>query len=882
MDEHAIEEQVLDFLVSYKDSEAPWAEAVALVLRGAGYRTELRPWAYTGSKAFLEEVKLRGGSGTCLVPILTPAYMTTMHAEHYWFEAFKRGQFPVLAIWAHECDIDKLLFVHEFIDMRDSDIEKARPAILDMATELRGAPSESPATPQTQQAERRAAIVRIEDLVPVRRIPFERAPAFTAPNTILEDLQDSLQRHHAAVLLGHPAGGKGQGRRKTCIEFLYRYAESYPIIWVMRAHHPALLAEDYARLAGVIKLPEAGARDQAYTVQAVRRWLSANQRWLLVFYEPPDFEAIQKYLPFTMTGHVLVVAERGEWRQIPRQFHAATWSRNDAGTYLMQRTGQQEKKFAEEIATQLDFSPISLALAASYIRQAHVSLDEYAVRLRERMKVLRPSAPKDSAMRAFEAVLSLNVGGLADAAPDAVNFLKGFAYLHSYNIIPGAFVAGADALPKSMAAALKKPAVIEAAVRKLRDWGLVEEQYGSIMVHTMVRARIRDWMEASLGSAIHTALPTFSPSQSFSMAKAEGADWVKRLLTLLLSAYPEDNADPASWPSASLLLPHAHELLGHAKTLGVAKDDQAELWRRIGGYLMHRELLGEAREAFENARAADENTLITGSRRRLSVLCGLGQTLTYSAEYQAARECLEEARKLASGPLGRPSQELSEVLVLLGNAHRRGGDSGAGLACYEKALEIDKRLHTTGHQDLLRDHLLIGICRQQQGDLSGAWRSFEEALGIQQNVFGPEHITLARVSKCLGQVFHAMGDSLKAQAYLRRAIDVTRAIHGLGHPSVAEAYQEFGDVLQEAGDIPGARRAYKQAYRTLEAVYGPDDCRVADIAMKLGQTALALHLADKARPAYERAAMIYERRYGSEDTRTRQARQALGACATGC
>jgi tetratricopeptide (TPR) repeat protein len=882
MDEHTIEEAVLDFLVSYKDSEAPWAEAVALVLRGVGYRVDLRPWAYTGSKAFLEEVKHRGESGTCLVPILTPAYMTTMHAEHYWFEAFKRGQFPVLAVWAHECDIDKLLFVHEFVDMRDSDIEKARPALLDMAAELRGAPTGNPDTPQTQQAQRRAALIRIEDLAPVRRIPFERAPAFTAAGSVLEDLQDSLQRHHAAVLLGPPSGGRGQGRRKTCIEFLYRYADSYPIIWVMRAHHPAVLAEDYARLAGVIKLPEAGARDQAYTVQAVRRWLSANPRWLLVFYEPPDFEAIQRYLPFTLTGHVLVVAERGEWLQIPRQHRVAAWSRNDAGPYLMQRAGQHEKKFAEEIATLLDFCPISLALAASYIAQARIPLDEYAVRLRERMKMLRPSAPKDGGKRAFEAVLSLNIGGVTEAVPDTLDFLKGFAYLHSYNIVPGAFVAGADALPKAMAAALKKPAVIEAAVRKLRDWGLLEEQYGSIMVHTMVRACMRDWMESAPGSAIHAALPRFSPSHSFSLAKAEGPDWVKRLLTLLLAAYPEESGDPSSWTLASMLLPHAYELLAHAKRLGVARDDQAELWRRIGEYLMHRELLGEAREAFEHARTADENTLLTGSRRRLSVLRGLGQALTYSAEYQAAKECLEEARKLASGPLGRPSPELSEILVLLGNAHRHGGDAAAGLAHYEKALDIDKRLYSGGHQDLLRDHLLIGICKKQQGDISGAWRSFEEALAIQQNVFGPEHITLARVSKCLGQVFHAMGDSLKAQAYLRRAIDVTRAIHGLGHPSVAEAYQEFGDVLQGAGDIPGARRAYKQAFRTLEAVYGPEDCRVADIAMKLGETARALHLPDKARPAYERAAMIYERRYGGDDARTRQARQALDACTAGC
>ncbi|MBI1317657.1 MAG: tetratricopeptide repeat protein [Candidatus Hydrogenedens sp.] len=875
MEEQDTQEPILDFIVSYKDSEAPWAEAVAHVLRAVGYQVELRPWAYTASKPFLEEVKQRGEQGTCLVPILTPAYMTTVHAEHYWFEAFKRGYFPVLPVWGHECEIDNLLFVHEYVDLRDSNIDRARPALLDMARELRGEPS-GPAEIATPVpvAERKQA-VRIEDLVPVRRIPFERAECYTASGNLLEELQDCIQRHHIAVLFGHPAGELGYGRRKTCIEFLYRYAESYPIIWVVRAHHPAVLAEDYAKLAQVIKLPEAGARDLAYTVQAVRRWLSANPRWLLVFNEPPDYESVQQYLPFSPIGHVLIAAESGEWLKVPHHFHIRGWSRAEAAQYLLRRTAQSEEKFAEEIASQLDYCPLSLSLASAYINQQHVSLDEYAVRLRDRLKLLHESGGKGRSGLMIEAALSLNVGALGDAMPDALSFMKGFAYLHSYNIVPGAFVEGANALPKSMAKVVQRPKSVEAAVKLMRSWGLLEEQYGSIAVHTRIRATLRKWLEAGPSHVIHEAIPALTPSQSFSLARAEGPDWVKRMLKLLLAAFPDENKDAAAWPQTGRLLPHALELLSHAQRLGVAKDDQAELWRRIGEYLMHRELLALAREAFEHSRAADEHTLITGSKRRLSVLCGLGQTLTYSGDYQAARECLEEARKLASGPLGKGSSELSEVYVLLGNAYRRGGDTDGSLAYYDKALEIDKRLHGDAHEDVLRDYILLGITRQQQGDLSGAWRSFESALSIQQSIFGPEHISLARVSKCLGQVFHAMGDTLKAQAYLRRAIDVTRAIHGLGHPSVAEAYEEYGDVLMTSHDIPGARRAYKQAFRTLEAVYGPDDPRVAEIAMKLGDTANALQLNDKARAAYERAFFIYERRFGLEDGRTRKARAAL-------
>ena len=72
-------------------------------------------------------------------------------------------------------------------------------------------------------------------------------------------------------------------RSQLVLEYAYRHAHEFDLVWWLRAEEPTTLQEDYAALAGPLGLPEAGDRELAVVAYAVRAELLRRERWLLVF-----------------------------------------------------------------------------------------------------------------------------------------------------------------------------------------------------------------------------------------------------------------------------------------------------------------------------------------------------------------------------------------------------------------------------------------------------------------------------------------------------------------------------------------------------------------------------------------------------------------------
>jgi len=844
-----------DFIVSFKESDRAWAELIAQVLGEAGYHAELLSWAYKASRDMLGEVTRLGREGVVFIPVLTPAYMTTLHAEHYWFEAFREGLFPVMPVLARECDIDALLFVHSYVDIRDNTVDEARARVVGEAFKHKA--------PRAGQRQRRPAPessvvsgVKIAELAtPLRRVPFERAQPYVGGEPLLRGLHSALAEHHLAVLLPHESGMGGYGRRKTCIEYLYRFESEYRLIWVVRANCEAALAEDFARLAQVVQLPEAGSRDLPYTVHAVRRWLSANSGWLLLFYDPPDYQTIAPYLPNLAGGHVLVSAERGGWTQARAVFHVSRWSEVQVAEYFLRLRATQEE--AARLAARLQSYPLAMNIAAATAVELGWSAKVLESRLDSQARQLAPALAGMSAQRAALALaLSLALTALWHDSPNCVDLLRAFSYLDPFNILPGILVCGAEALAGELGQLLGDHQQLEAAIQRLRRMGIIEERFGSITIYPLVQEQMRQWMEQPSGSPIHTVHHQFSQTRSFSLSRSEGPLWARRLVRLMLQVFPQRADFERKWPQAAKLVAHVYAVQEHATRLGVERGECEQLWTRLGEYLLFREQLAPAAEALERALDLDKQPHLGGREERYQLLRALGQVRSYQGHVDEACQHLEAGVHAAEQAHGRKSPEVSEMLIMLGNARRKTGDMKKAYDAYEQALDIDQQLHVEPHPDVVRDLMMLGMARQELGDWTSAWSTLEKALGMQGIVHGPKHISLAQVSRCLAKVYHAMGDLPQAQNYFRQSIAVTEALHGSGHPALVEIYQGYGDVLYALRDIDAARRAYKSAFRIVEAVYGAGDHRLFECALKLGDTALARGECTKAVQAYERAAAL--------------------------
>src|ERR1700693_1925399 len=106
-----------------------------------------------------------------------------------------------------------------------------------------------------------------------------RNPNFTEPGQRLTDLRDALRSGRPAAL----AGLGGVGKTQLAMEYAYRHAGDYAIVWWLRAEQAATLATDYAALAGALDLPEKDAAEQPVIITAVRDALRHRSDWLLVF-----------------------------------------------------------------------------------------------------------------------------------------------------------------------------------------------------------------------------------------------------------------------------------------------------------------------------------------------------------------------------------------------------------------------------------------------------------------------------------------------------------------------------------------------------------------------------------------------------------------------
>ncbi|MGH9845917.1 MAG: hypothetical protein ACREEM_45005 [Blastocatellia bacterium] len=136
------------------------------------------------------------------------------------------------------------------------------------------------------------------------------------------------------------------GKTQTAIEYAYRHAAEYDAVWWIRAENNVSLAADYAALAQDLGLPEREAREQTVVVAAVRRWLNAHTRWLLVFDNAERPEELREFLPRSASGHVLITSRNSHWSLGIGRLEVNPFHRDDAIRFLLERTAQTDEASA--------------------------------------------------------------------------------------------------------------------------------------------------------------------------------------------------------------------------------------------------------------------------------------------------------------------------------------------------------------------------------------------------------------------------------------------------------------------------------------------------------------------------------------------------------
>lgn len=315
-----------NFFISYTRADLFWAEWIAWELEEDGYETVLQAWDFRPGDNFIDLMNRATKEAERIIAVLSQDYLTASYPLDEWSVGLVKAQGKggrLVPVRVRECDPEGLLSAIIHIDLVGVSEQEARNTLLNGVRKGRIKPSVKPSFPGSFPG----------TLPPVWNIPHNRNLHFTGRDDFLADLYKLTSRTPPALAQAI-VGQAGVGKTQIAVEYAYRHAADYKVVWWLRAE---ALATDYTSLARALKLPEKDVSDQNAIVTSVQRWLGLNTNWLFIFDNVQNQAEVRNYLPQAGTGHVLITSRNPNWQGMADTLTVRVMETNDAADFLLKR-----------------------------------------------------------------------------------------------------------------------------------------------------------------------------------------------------------------------------------------------------------------------------------------------------------------------------------------------------------------------------------------------------------------------------------------------------------------------------------------------------------------------------------------------------------------
>ena len=217
-----------------------------------------------------------------------------------------------------------------------------------------------------------------------------RNAGFVGRDVTLRQIGERLWSEGTAVVQAlHGMGGVG--KTQLAIEYAHRHAGAYDLVWWINAEETGLIGEQYAALAAELGLIPPRA-DTVSAVGALRAYLRRQGRWLLVLDNADSPGELRAWVP-AGPGHVLITSRNPGWGEIAARVEVDVLSRPESVELIHTfRPGLGEAE-ANQLAEALGDLPLALALAAGFLAETGMPVEDYL-----RLLDTRAREPEQSAL----------------------------------------------------------------------------------------------------------------------------------------------------------------------------------------------------------------------------------------------------------------------------------------------------------------------------------------------------------------------------------------------------------------------------------------------------------------------------------------------------
>ena len=641
----------------------------------------------------------------------------------------------------------------------------------------------------------------------------------------------------------------GAGKTSIAVEYAHRHLAEVGMAWQLAAEDPTVLATGFSELAAQL-----GAQDvliQRDPVASVHRVLAAYPaRWLLVFDNAPDRASVERFLPPAGGGRVLVTTQNQDWP--PGQvLEVPVLDIEVAASFLINRTGDPDRRAARELALKLGGLPLALEQAGAYIQATGESFAGYLASFRHRRADMLGRGNPIGYPRTVATTWALAFERLQGAESKAVGLLRLLAYCAPEAVPLRLLLKSSRGLAKAFAQEvapvlvplLEDQLAAGDAIAALRRYSLVTlAGDGAVSMHRLVQAVTADQMPPELATA-----------------------WRDAAAAMIEAALPEGQRQPEVWPLYALLLPHALATLA-AESVGT---------RRVANYLGYSGSYAAAQDLSSRMFKARVKTNGPEHPDTLAARADLAHWTGEAGNPAGARDQYAELLPVAERVLGPEHPDTLAADADLAHWTGEAGNPAGARDQYAELLPVAERVLGPEHPDTLAARGSLARWTGEAGNPAGARDQYAELLPVRERILGAEHPDSVDRSRSLARWTGEAGNPAGARDQYAGLLPVRERVLGAEHPDTLAARGSLARWTGEAGNPAGARDQYAGLLPVRERVLGPEHpdtlAARANLAYRTGEAGNPAG----ARDQYAGLLSMDERVLGPEHPATLAARAGL-------